>query len=338
LAVDPGGILGLSVGVIGTGKLGREHVRVLSQMDEVDYLACYDLDADRARRIGEKFHAQVFTDLHALVSEVDAVSVVVPSSKHAEVAVGALEAGKDVFLEKPIANDIPSAERIVESAHKNGRILQMGHVERFNPAMEAALPYIHEPSFIEIHRLANFAPRGIDVSVATDLMIHDIDLLFLMMDCWPQDIRAKGAGILTPGPDIINTRLEFPNGCVANLTSSRVSMDPMRKIRIFSPNQYLSIDLLHRNLKRYEKSANFEKMIAKLHQLENNLEPIDLQDFLVIEEFEADGEEPLSKELKSFCQSVLTRAQPLVTGEDGIRALRLVESILEKIKHDTTSL
>jgi predicted dehydrogenase len=330
--------LGLRVGVVGTGKLGREHVRVLSKLEEVDYLACYDLDAERARQIGDEFHAQAFADVHDLMGEVDAVSVVVPSGKHAEVAVDAMNAGKDVFLEKPIASDIPSAERIVESAHKNDRILQMGHVERFNAALEAALPHIKEPSFIEIHRLANFVTRGIDVSVATDLMIHDIDLLFLLMDSWPQDIRAKGAGILTAGPDIINARLEFPNGCVANLTASRVSMEPMRKIRIFSPNQYLSIDLLHRNVKRYEKKDDFEKMIAKLHLLGNKIDPIDMRDFLIIEEYEAKGEEPLAKELRVFCQSVITRTKPPVTGEDGIRALKLVESILGKIERDTTSL
>lgn len=324
--------------MIGTGKLGREHVRVLGKLEEVDYLACCDLDVERARRVGAEFGARAFEDVRDLMGEVEAVSIVVPSGRHAEVAVGALQAGKDIFLEKPIASDVPSAEQIVASARENGRILQMGHVERFNPAVEAALPYIREPSFIEVHRLANFAARGIDVSVATDLMIHDIDLLFMIMDCWPHDIRAKGAGILTAGPDIINARLEFPNGCVANLTSSRVSMDPMRKMRIFSPNQYLSIDLLHRNVKRYEKGADFEKIVAKLHHLEGTAEPIDMRDFLVIEEFEVNGEEPLAKELRSFCRSVLTRSEPPVTGEDGIRALKLVDSILEKIKHDTTSL
>jgi predicted dehydrogenase len=336
VAGDRGEQLGLRIGVIGTGKLGREHVRVLSGMGDVDYLACHDIDADRAQRVGEEFNARAFTDAEALMSEVDAVSIVVPSSVHAQVAVGALEAGKDVFLEKPIAGDVPSAERIVEAARRNGRILQMGHVERFNPAVEAALPHIQEPSFIEVHRLANFVPRGIDVSVATDLMIHDIDLLFLFMDCPPSDIRAKGAGILTPGPDIINARLEYPNGCVANLTASRVSMEPMRKVRIFSRNQYLSIDLLHRSVKRYEKKADFEKMIAKLHHLGNNAQPIDMRDFLVIEESEASGEEPLGRELEAFCRSVMTRSEPPVTGEDGLRALRLVESILEKIERDTT--
>jgi predicted dehydrogenase len=329
--------MGLRVGIVGTGRLGREHVRVFSRLDEVDFVGCYDVREKAAAEIAAKHGATAFKHINELIEAVDAVSVVVPSTKHAEVSIRAIEQGKDVFIEKPIAHDLIEAERIVRSAAEHQRLLQMGHIERFNAAFEAARPHIQEPVFIEIHRLAPFAARGIDVSVATDLMIHDLDLLLLILDSWPTEIRAKGAGILTPGPDIINARLEFENGCVANLTSSRVSMEPMRKIRIFSPNQYLSIDLLARRVKRFKKGAGFGEGIKKIKTLEGNLQALDLSEFLDIEEYQAEGEEPLVKELRSFCRSVVTRQPPPVTGEDGLRALRLVAAVLDTIKPGTAA-
>ncbi|NIM19465.1 MAG: Gfo/Idh/MocA family oxidoreductase [Candidatus Latescibacteria bacterium] len=330
--------MGLRVGVAGIGKLGREHVRVFKGFDEVDFIGCYDLIEERALQASKDFGATTFSTVQELIDAVDAVSVVVPSTKHAEVAVAALEAGKDVFLEKPIASDVRAAERIVDATQRHQRILQMGHIERFNSAFEAAFPFIQDPSFIEIHRLAPFAARGIDVSVATDLMIHDLDILLLLLKRWPEDIRAKGAGILTTGPDIINARLEFANGCVANLTSSRVSVEPMRKIRVFSPNRYLSIDLFRRRVKRYEKGEKFKEGVARLKELEGSPGVIDLSEFLTIEEFETHGDEPLAKELKTFCRSVLTRKPPPVTGEDGLNALKLAEAVLDKIERESTTL
>jgi len=327
--------MGLRVGVVGTGRLGREHVRVFSRLDEVDFVGCYDVRESSAAGVAAEHGAAAYGRLDDMIEAVDAVSVVVPSTKHAEVSIRALERGKDVFIEKPIAHDLDGAERIVESAAEHNRLLQMGHIERFNAAFEAARPHIQEPVFIEIHRLAPFAARGIDVSVATDLMIHDLDLLLLILDSWPIEIRAKGAGILTAGPDIINARLEFENGCVANLTSSRISMEPMRKIRIFSPNQYLSIDLLARRVKRVEKGAGFGEGIKKIKTFQGNPQALDLSELLDIEEFQADGEEPLKKELQAFCYSVLTRQPPPVTGEDGLRALRLVAAVLDTIKPGT---
>ena len=325
--------MGLRVGVVGTGRLGREHVRVLSRLEEVDFVGCYDVREAAAAAVAAEYGARVYSRLDELIEAVDAVSVVVPSIQHAEVSIRAIEQGRDVFIEKPIAHDLTSAERIVWTAAKHNRLLQLGHIERFNAAFELARPYIKEPVFIEVHRLSPFAVRGTDVSVAADLMIHDLDLLLLVLDSWPTEIRAKGAGILTPGPDIINARLEFESGCVANLTSSRVSLEPMRKLRIFSTNQYLSIDLLKRRVKRVGKGAGFGEGIKKLNKYEGNLQALDLSEFLDIEEYQADGEEPLKKELQSFCRSVQSRQPPPVTGEDGLRALRLVTAVLDTIQN-----
>jgi predicted dehydrogenase len=330
--------MGLRIGVVGTGRLGREHVRVFSQLAEVDRVGCYDVRGDAAAAVAAEFGASAYDRLDDLIEAVEAVSVVVPSTRHSEVSIRAIERGRDVFIEKPIADDLAGAERILQAAAEHGRIVQSGHIERFNAAFEAARPHIQEPAFIEVHRLAPFAPRGIDVSVATDLMIHDLDLLLLILGGWPSEIRAKGAGILTPGPDIINARLEFEGGCVANLTSSRVSLEPMRKLRIFSPNQYLSIDLLTGRVKRIGKGAGFGEGIEKLKRHEGGLPSLNLSEFLDIVEYRADGEEPLKKELQAFCRSVQTRQPPPVTGEDGLRALKLVTAVLEVVRTGATAM
>ena len=204
--------MGLRVGVIGTGRLGREHIRVLNDLNAVDFVACYDKITDRASQAANDFGVAVCQSPEELMSVVDAVSLVVPTTKHTEFALAALEKGLDVFVEKPITDDVEGARRIVESAKQGDRILQVGHVERFNGAFENAASRIKNPSFIEIHRLATFSIRGTDVSVVGDLMIHDLDLLFCLLGEAPREIRAKGAGVLTAGPDIVNALLEYASG------------------------------------------------------------------------------------------------------------------------------
>jgi predicted dehydrogenase len=318
--------LGLRIGVIGTGKLGRIHVRTFKRLPEVEFVGCYDLREDRSRGVAEDFGAEFFSSADALLDSVEAVSVVVPTVSHEEVAVKALRADKHVFLEKPIATSVQEAERII-AASRPGRVLQIGHVERFNDAIRKCLPFIESPSFIEIHRLSSFNVRGIDVSVIMDLMIHDLDLLIYLLGKVPVDVRAKGAAVLTRGPDIVNARLEFDGGCVANLTASRVSFEPMRKVRIFLPSRYLSIDLSGGRIKHVQKAEHFDRGVELLKRGKVGLEDATLQDFLTIDETTTEGEEPLLNELRSFCLSVQDGAPPAVTGEDGLRALRLASEI-----------
>jgi predicted dehydrogenase len=319
--------LGLRIGVIGTGRLGRIHVRIFKRIPEVELVGCYDTIEERSSQAAAEFGAKAFDDLESLLDAVDGVSIVVPTVCHEEVAIKALSAGKHVFLEKPMAASVEQAERINETAVRGARVLQIGHVERFNEAIARCRPYIESPSFIEIHRLAPFTFRGFDVSVIMDLMIHDLDLLIYFLGKLPVDIRAKGAGVLTSAPDIVNARLEYEDGCVANITASRVSIEPMRKVRIFCKSRYLSIDLSEGRIKHVQKGESFDRGVAMLREKGGKLEGVTLQDFLNVEETKIEGEEPLFNELRAFCLSVVNGTAPAVTGEDGLKALRLAVSI-----------
>lgn len=326
--------MGLKIGVIGVGRLGRHHVRVLCGLDGVDMVGCHDRIAERARSAAEEFGATAYEDRESLMADVDAVDLVVPTSDHARYALMALDMGKDIFVEKPLAGELAEAEAIVARARERGRLVQVGHSERFNGALERVRERITNPSFIEIHRLAPFSVRGTDVSVVGDLMIHDLDLLNHIVGEPPIEIRAKGAGVLTPAPDIVNARLEYRNGCVANVTASRVSVEPMRKIRLFSPNRYLSIDLQAGRATEYRKAAAFDERIARLREKSDGYDELQLGDFIEFETFEADEVEPLHKELSAFRDSVANRTQPPVTGDDGLNAVRLADEIFKLIQRD----
>jgi predicted dehydrogenase len=318
--------LGLRVGVVGTGRLGREHVRVLKRVPGVAHVACFDIVAEKSRHVAQEFGAEACSSLGELLRTVDAVSVVVPTTFHAEVSLEALASGKNVFLEKPIAATVSEAERIIAASNASDRILQIGHIERFNAAVRAALPHIDTPTFVEIHRLAPFTVRGIDVSVIMDLMIHDIDLLGLFVGEDPVDIRAKGAGVLTGSPDIVNARLEYRDGCVANMTASRVSLEPLRKVRVFSRSGYLSLDLMRGEIRHLAKKDSFEEGVARLRE-GGAAGAVSLLDFVEFQQAQVKGEEPLYEELHAFCQTVVRGDRPAVTGEDGLRALRIAAQI-----------
>lgn len=324
--------MGLSIGVAGVGRLGRVHVRVLSEMEGVDAVACHDTQPDRAAAAAAEHGARAFDDLGAMIDAVDAVCVVVPTTHHAEVALEVFRRGKDVFVEKPLARSAEESQQMVDGAREAGCILQVGHVERFNGVIQAVAPIVEDPSFIEVHRLAPFTVRGTDVSVVGDLMIHDLDLLSYLTGEWPVDIRAKGAAILTDGPDIVNARLEYPSGCVANVTASRVTASPMRKIRIFSTSTgYISIDLLKGVASHVRKAPSFDESIAALREKSDGHEQLGLANFVEQEFIRSDGGEPLAKELAAFCHTLTTREAPQVTGEDGLNAVKLATEILSQI-------
>jgi predicted dehydrogenase len=307
---------------------------VLCELDGVDFVGCHDRIAERARSASEAFGATAYEDRKALIADVDAVDVVVPTSEHARYASMALEMGRDVFVEKPLAGELDKAEHIVELADRTGRLVQVGHSERFNGALEEVRERISNPSFIEIHRLAPFSVRGTDISVVGDLMIHDLDLLNYLLGEPPVEIRAKGAGVLTAAPDIVNARLEYANGCVANVTASRVSVEPMRKLRVFSPNKYISIDLQAGRATEYRKSDKYDQSVATLRQQTEGFDRLGLGDFVQFETFTGDNIEPLHKELSAFCRSVANRETPVVSGVDGLNAVRLAAQIVAIIQAD----
>jgi predicted dehydrogenase len=304
-------------------------VRVLRSLPGVEFVACYDLDAARARAVAAEFGATPLHSLNELLGEVEAVSVVTSTSAHADVALAALERDLDLFIEKPLASSVAEGERVVERARRCGRVVQVGHVERFNSAIEAVLPDIGRPLFIEVHRLAPFNLRGADVSVVMDLMIHDLDLLGLLVGEAPVDVRAKGAALLTAEPDIVNARLEYADGCVANVTASRVTASPMRKFRVFSPGGYFSIDLLAGTATHYRKAEGFAERIADVRRA--GAPAPAMSDVIAARQVRGDGVEPLVKELDAFCRCVADRTRPPVTGEDGLDAVRLAARVLERV-------
>lgn len=321
--------MGLRVGVVGTGRLGRAHVRVLRSLPGVDFVGCMDADPARAREAATEFGATAFATLDQLLGEVDAVNIVTTTSAHAEVALAALDCGRDVFVEKPLTASVADGERVVLRARERARILQVGHIERFNSAIQAVLPSIGRPLFIEVHRLAPFNLRGADVSVVMDLMIHDLDLLGLLVGANPVDVRAKGAALLTSAPDIVNARLEYADGCVANVTASRVTASPMRKVRVFSDRGYFSIDLLAGSVTHYRKADGFAERIAEVKR--GASAGVAMTDIIAVEQMRGDGAEPLVKELGAFCRCVADRTPPPVSGEDGLEAVRLAALILERV-------
>ncbi|HVO77200.1 MAG TPA: Gfo/Idh/MocA family oxidoreductase [Candidatus Bathyarchaeia archaeon] len=307
-------------GVIGTGRLGREHARVYASLDEVGTVRLYDQDAARAAAIAAERGGTPCATIEELLSGCDLVSICTPATHHHAAAAAAFEAGVHVLVEKPIASDTAAARDMIARARSRGCVLQVGHIERFNGAFEAARGLLRHPRFIESHRLATFTPRGLDVSVVQDLMIHDIDLILTVLAGDSiAELRASGAGVLTGAPDIVNARIEFAGGCVANVTASRISREPLRKIRFFEENRYVSVDLRDRSVEAFEKAASPLPLVGS----------VDPERFIHRIGVEVDGTEPLRKEIISFLAAVRGEAAPAVTAEEGLEALRVAERVLE---------
>ncbi len=311
----------IRTGVVGVGHLGYHHARLYSTMHGVDLVGVADLDESHALEVAAEFETRSFPRVSALLDfGVDAVSVAVPTLSHCDVVTEVLRAGADVLVEKPIASTLEEARAMNEAAAESGRLLQVGHVERFNGAVLALTQHITKPLFVECHRLSPFPGRGDDVSVVLDLMIHDLDVVLALTKAKVTSLDAVGVPVFSTQEDIANVRLRFDSGCVANLTASRISVDRMRKIRIFEENAYVSTDYSEQEVIVYHKKPG---------AIPEGLSPME---WITIEPLEVSREEPLRLELASFIECVRERRTPVVSGEDGLRALELAFDIVDFIR------
>jgi predicted dehydrogenase len=325
----------LKAGVIGVGHLGRIHARVYHEIPDVDFVAVCDVDRDRAEEAARAFGAEVVGP-EELPRRVDAVSVATPTTDHFETAEKLLRAGVHVLVEKPMTATLEEGRRLVEVARESGKILQVGHVERFNPAVMAAERHITTPLFVEVHRLSPFSFRSADIDVVRDLMIHDLDILSHLVRAEVDRVDAVGVEIFSDQVDIANARLLYRNGCVANVTASRVSAKKMRKIRVFSKDAYLSLDYGERRALIFRKSEKVRSGEIRIPDLvgktiENPLEFF-LTNIIGVEEVVFDEHEPLRAEVESFLHSVRTGEDPAVSGEAGLRAMVEAEKVLGAVR------
>jgi len=322
----------VKVGVVGCGHLGALHARIYGELPGVELVGVHDSDPAAAARCAERLGCRVWPTLGALAEAAEALSVCVPTPAHRAVALPALAAGCHLLVEKPLAEDLAAGEAIVAAAARRGRQLMVGHVERFNPAMLAALPHLHGPRFVESHRLAPFVARGADVAVVLDLMIHDIDLLAMVIGEAVVDLAASGSSVLTGGVDIANARLRFAGGCVANITASRISRERMRKLRVFQADGYLAIDLLAGQVEFIRKAADFGPRVAAAQAAPEGLAALQLEDLVELVPVPVVKAEPLRLELEAFTRAVAAGQPVPVSGEDGLRALALALRILEAVE------
>ena len=300
----------IKTAVVGVGSFGQQHARVLDSLPQAELVAVVDRNADRAAEVAERFGCEALSDVAALAGKVEAASVAVPTALHRDIGVSLLEAGIDVMVEKPIAPDLAGADALLQAAESNDRILQVGHLERFNPAVEAARDVATLPLFFEVHRMSPFSPRSLDVDVVLDLMIHDLDILLSMVDSPLTRLEATGIAVLSVKPDIASVRLVFENGCVANLSASRVSVERIRKLRFFQPRQYISIDYTRQGGMVYEVSESRQIRFQAL---------------------KTEKGEPLVRQMESFLDCVKNRTQPRVSGADAREALALALTIVEEM-------
>jgi len=314
-----------AVGVVGVGSLGFHHARILGEILGPDRVRVHDSNQTRGEQVARELGVRHLSDRDELFREVRAAVIAVPTIDHAEVAVAALERGVHLLIEKPLAHTLEEADRILERAAIQGVLVATGHVERFNAALRACEPYLGVPRFIESHRLAPFGPRGLDVAVVLDLMIHDIDLILGLAKREVASVEAVGIPVLTPSVDIANARITFEGGAVANITASRVSRERLRKIRVFQESGYLSLDLGNGTgeFLRLREGAVLASPAALLSGLEGLVERVELK---------GDGKEPLRAELESFLSALSGETDLVVSGMDGRRALEVALKIVARIE------
>lgn len=322
----------LKVGIVGVGQFGQNHARILCQSDKCEFVGLYDQNKKRTKGISEKLGCKAFNSFDDLISECDALVIVVTTLSHFELAKKALEKGIHVFIEKPITETLAQAEELLKIADKQSLKIQVGHIERFNPIVAEMEDKIKNPIFIECHRIAPFTPRGTDIPVVLELMIHDIDLILAFCKSEVKQISASGSGVMTKSIDIANARIEFEDGAVANITASRISMKRSRKLRIFQKDAYFSFDFQHKKVTHIKKSKNLYKVLPKL--MLGKYDGIDTKDVVDIVEVDASDREKdaLSHELESFIHAVEADINPVVDGKAGARALKVALEIVKKIE------
>ena len=311
LGIQPG--QKVRVAVIGAGDFGRNHARVYRELPDAELVGIVDANAERAAKAAAEFSTKVFPDIDSLSGQVNAASVAVPTVEHARVGCRLLELGIDVLVEKPMASSLAEADRLLSAASRADRILQVGHLERFNPAIVAVMPVLNHPLYFEVHRLGVFTPRSLDVDVVYDVMIHDLDILLALVGAPVVDIKAIGIPVLTDKVDIAHARLDFETGAVANITASRVSTERVRKLRFFQQHEYISVDFTRQDALRVRVAEPG---------------PQPKFDFAALP---AEREEPLRAELRAFLNSVRTRRAPAVDGAAGRRALELADQVMAGI-------
>ncbi len=316
----------LKVGVLGAGHLGKIHLRLLNQSEKYELVGFYDAFEENANKVAAEFGYKKFDSIADLIAAVDVVDIVTPTMQHFECAKQVIEAGKHIFIEKPISNTVAEAEEIIALAKKHNVKGQVGHVERFNPAFTAVKDKINNPMFIETHRLAEFNPRGTDVPVVLDLMIHDIDAILSVVKSKVKSVNASGVAVISDSPDISNARIEFENGCVANITSSRISMKNMRKSRFFQKDAYISVDYLDK-VCEVVRMKDAPEVPGDFDMILQNAEGVKKQ--IYFDNPQVDANNAILDELETFADAINNNTTPIVTLEDGTEALRVAYQIIE---------
>jgi len=327
----------LKVGVLGAGHLGKIHIRLLLELkDCFEFVGFYDSDTENAQKVAAEFGIKHYEDMDLLLSAVDCIDIVTPTLSHFDCASKAIRASKHVFIEKPLTETVDEAKKLTLLAQEAGVKVQVGHVERFNPAFQEALPYLDQPMFIETHRLAQFNPRGTDVPVVLDLMIHDIDIVLSVVKANVKNVSASGVAVISDTPDITNARIEFDNGCVANLTASRISMKNMRKSRFFQKDAYISVDFLTKNMEvvRMEDAPAEPDPFDVIFDPGNGAQPKKI----LFHKPEIGEVNAIKEELSAFYSSIVNDTEPIVPIEAGSLALQVAYMVLEKMDQRMISL
>ena len=332
----------IKIGVLGAGHLGKIHLKCIQASDFLQLVGFYDPDLDNAQKVAASFGVHAFETAEALINAVDAVDIVTPTVLHFDLAQQAARKGKHIFIEKPLTHTVAEAEALIKITDENNVKVQVGHVERFNPAFLSLGDVRISPMFVEAHRLAMFNPRGTDVSVVLDLMIHDIDLILHLVDSEVKSIHASGVAVVSQSPDIANARIEFENGCVANLTASRMSLKQMRKIRFFQRDAYISLDFLEKKAQIIRMLDENDEIVtaSRARQEGGNLmelETVRGTKFIDIQMPEPMNVNAIQMELETFAECIRDNKSPRVTIQDGYKALKIAHRIIEEIGDSTLS-